>query len=170
MIQIVNANLGNEDANIANAICEGATIDFRSIMFNRASSFNGRKSNKVIVLLCTEKDGEGSRFSLTRNNARFCLNCKEMPLDTADMTGLVKCFSGKGNDVLDAWKNTFGDFTKFNLIRVKFGTAVHFLNSDNEIIKTILRVESITEGAPDPTPEAPEAPAPATNNRRRRNS
>lgn len=148
----VNESLNSRLVNVSSAVCANSTVEFNYIVISAVKSFVPNSTNdRVVVLFSTSKDPKsGVNFSLSGNNAVYTRNRERLLLDDSDKSGLVEFYGGTAQDLINAWVAQFGDFTKFNTLKVEFGDAVHFTNGDGQIVKTILRVKSITDGSPTP--------------------
>lgn len=139
-------NLGNfadRPVNVASACVAGATIEFNSILAVDTSRYNNRK--RVALLFGNGKTPETSSvlFSVTANNCRFN-NGKESCTFDSDSDDFICFQGGTTKELLDYLINRYGDFTTAKkAFRVTFGAVGHFLNSEGEIIKSILSIEKI---------------------------
>lgn len=148
MLNIVNQSLLSRAVNVSSPVTANSTVTFNNLVISEISSFNvNTTNNRVVVLLSTAKDPKnGVNFSLTANNAIYTKNRVRLQLDDSDKTGLVEFQGGTAEDCVKAWTDAFGDFLKFDKVKVEFGDAVHFRDDNGTILKTILRVKSIKRG------------------------
>ena len=131
----------------ANPVCAYATVVFTHIIISDLSEITGNKnSDAVIVTLTTGKGKNAVRFSLTGNAPYFNKNRQRVKLDDDSEEGLV-FYDGMGTaqDCLDAWEKVYGNFTKWDAVKVHFGAPVHFVDDEGNILKTILRVDKMEE-------------------------
>ena len=139
-------NLGNfadRPVNIANACVAGASVVFTSILAVDTSRYNNRK--KVALLFANSKTPETASvlFSVTANNCRFNVGKESCTFD-ADSSDFINFSGGTAKELLDYLVKRYGDFTAAKkAFRVTFGSVGHFLNTDGEIIKSILSIEKI---------------------------
>lgn len=156
---------GSDPVNVANDLAAGRTVRFTAINVEAVKRFTGNKYNKKVAVIFANHDLTEKatiRFSVTNNNATFNSHRESLTLDSDDTSGLFFFSSTMTSDaVIDEILERYGDFvTGCEYFEVEFGTAVHFLNEEGEIVKTILRINDIigyrADGSThrDPAPKA----------------
>lgn len=139
-------NLGNfsdKPVNVANPCVAGESVVFNAILSVDTSKYNNRK--KVAMLFADAKTPETASvlFSVTANNARFNVHKEKCAFD-ADPNDFINFQGGTAQQLLDYLTERYGDFTTAKkAFKVTFGGVGHFLNTDGEIIKSILSIEKI---------------------------
>ena len=142
----VYINLGNfsdRPVNVASACVAGAAVEFTSILAADTSRYNNRK--KVALLFADAKTPETASvlFSVTANNCRFNIGKESCTFDS-DSDDFINFAGGTAKQMLDYLVERYGDFTNAKkAFKVTFGNVGHFLNSDGEIVKSILSIEKI---------------------------
>lgn len=137
------SNFADKPVNVANPCVAGATVTFNAILAVDTSKYNNRK--KVAVLFADAKTPETASvlFSVTANNARFNAHKEKCAFD-ADPDDFINFQGGTAQQLLDYLTERFGEFTDAKkAFKVTFGSVGHFLNTDGEIIKSILSIEKI---------------------------
>lgn len=139
-------NLGNfsdRPVNVASACVAGATVEFTSVLAIDTSKYNNRK--RVALLFGNGKTPETSSvlFSITANNCRYNAGKESCTFDS-DPEEFINFQGGTAQQLLDYLTERYGDFTNAKTaFKVTFGNVGHFLNTDGEIIKSILSIKKI---------------------------
>ena len=132
----------------ANEVCAYSEVVFNYLIVSPLSNITGNKGVEAeVVALATGKGKSATRFSLTGNSPYYNRHRQRVRLDDEDEEGLVWFKGGTARQLIEAWESRFGEFRKWDAVKVTFGAPAHFVDEDGNILKTILRVVSMEEVA-----------------------
>ena len=162
---IIGEERYDNKAHGANEICAYNDVVFNHLIISPLSNITGNKNQEAeVVTLATGKGKSATRFSLTGNSPYFNRHRERVRLDDEDESGLVWFKGGTARQTIEAWEQQYGNFRQWDAVMVHFGAPVHFVDDDGNILKTILRVESMEE-VPAPAQAADDSDADDNSNK-----